>query len=254
MVDLIVPSLFLGSLLVPYVVLLFFRYAVPKRSGYYSYINEFLCTALWLCWCFELKAMNHYIESGLAVNAVAFAILTVQPMVYEEAFGNPCVVMVEYLKGLVPIAVAVRFLLLQLLAVPITIVTVYTAWFALSPLSLSHYHMLYEIQPNYLFSSKLVGALCEALVTFIAFVPVRFISPGFHLNVINSTYFVIIGQVIGPFTGAFFNPLPITAFSLFYYKQTWAELALVYWCGSAMGGILAFLALYRGQVIKSKIS
>ena len=229
-----------------------FRYIVSKNTSYYWLGDELLCTVLWLMWVFQLLVLNdHIVFSDIPETIVLFFLLVIQIPIYDGAYGNPCVLMLAYLKGNVKRTTAVGCLIAQMLAVPISIAIVHYMWITVSPLSDSHRLMLQNGRPSFLFSSKHIGILCEALVTFFAFVPERFMAAGTSRNLVNAAYFTIIGRIIGPFTGAFFNPLPITALSLLFYNQTWMELAIVYWGGSALGGIMAYLILFNQQNKKS---
>ena len=237
--------MFLGSLLLPCVLLLSFRYAIPRKSFYYTYINELLCTSLWLLWCFEVLVISHYAVSPLAVQVLVFLLIAIHPSLYDGALGNSCVLMVEWLQGNVKSRTAILLFISQLLAIPVTIATIYCLWSVLGTFSTSHDVMYQSGHGTFLLSSLPMGVACEALITFVAFVPVRFMDPGVLRDFVCAVYFTIVGNILGPFTGAFFNPLPITAFSFFFYNQTWAELATVYWLGSSVGGCLAYVVLFR---------
>lgn len=240
-----VPSMFLGSLLLPYVLLLSFRCVISRKSPYYAQINELFCTSLWLLWCFEILVISHYAVSQLAVQVLVFPLIALHPSLFDGAVGNPCVLMVEWLQGNIKSRSAILLFISQLLAIPFTIATVYYLWSVLGTFSTSHGVMYRSGRGTFLLSSLPMGVACEALITFVAFVPVRFMDPGVPRDFVCAVYFTIVGNILGPFTGAFFNPLPITAFSFFFYNQTWAELATVYWLGSTVGGCLAYVVLFR---------
>ncbi len=242
------PSLLVSCFLLPYILLESFRYVLSKETVYYRLGNELLCTVLWLVWCFQLQVLNdHIVFSDIPETIITFILLVVQVPIYNGAYGNPCVLMVDYCKGHIKRDTAISYFLIQLLAVPVSIGMVYYMWIIVSPLSNSHYFMLQNGRPSFLFSPKHIGILCEALITFIAFMPERFMAAGITRNLISALYHISIARIIGPFTGAFFNPLPITAFALFFFNQTWAELAIVYWSGSALGGITAYYFLFKQQ-------
>ena len=248
-----IPSTWFAlPLVAPYALILVFRALSSQSNIYHKYINEGLCTILWLSWCFELQVINRHISSFAVVQGITFILLWVQPRVFSGAFGNPCFLMVEYLRGNVKQKTALFLFIIQLVCVPVSMVMVYFFWWALSPFSDTHEDMFHYERGDFLFSSIPIGILCEGTVAFLAFVPPYFFKPGEVLYTVNALFYMSMGLLIGPFTGSFSNPLPITAFSFFFSKQTWMELMLVYWTGAVAGSSLGYTVLYKNQVKTTK--
>ena len=250
----VVPLWSLVSFLIVYLVVLLVRQICNQTNQYYKLINEIACTILWLAWCFEMQVVKNEHTQWMTL-VIAFIILVVQPQIYEDAFGNPCVLMVSYLRDKVSIQQALQLFLCQLISIPIATLLVCLIWYSLSPLSSAHPKMFEIDQDDFLHVGLPQGILCEALVTFIAFLPELFIKSGILLDLVCASNFIFLGLVFGKFTGACFNSLPITAMSIFFNRQSWTQLIFVYWIGPAIGGILAWRVLVsRNDVKKPKLA
>lgn len=246
------PFLFLLSLLSPYVAIICFRWLVTRNYRYYKYVNELMCTCTWLIWCLELQAMQNYLTTNaIIMQTLLFVLLMIFPRICNGAYANPCFLLVSYLQSHVNRHSAIMLLVMELLSVPISILVVYCIWSVISPYSISHKLVFSSDHSGFLFSSVPVGILLEAILTFISFIFIRVTEPTqYYRDLFNALYFITAGLIIGPFTGAFYNPLPITTLSIFFRKQSWAELAFVYWTGSAIGGVLAHYVLFGKSKMK----
>ena len=229
-------------LFIPVVLVFLFRRVWRKTDTYYSIFNECTCTLLWLVWCFEIHAVTLY-SNYLIHSLTLFLALLAQPLIYGGALTNPCVVIINYLRNKITRQQAIGLFVAELIAVPLSMGTVVLTWNALSELSPAHYDASLRAH-DFLKVHIILGVLSEAVVTFIAYIPQVYVKPGPLQNVICAMTFIGLEFLFGGFSGAFFNPLPITTFSIYYGKHTWAELLVVYWGGCMLGGILVWKILY----------
>ena len=228
--------------IVPVVLVFLFRRVWRKTDSYYSILNECICTLLWLVWCFEIHAVTLY-SNPVIHSLTLFLALLAQPLIYGGALTNPCVVIINYLRNKITGQQALSLFIAELIAVPLSMGTVVLTWNALSELSPAHYDASLRAH-DFLQVNFILGMLSEAAVTFIAYIPQVYVKHGPLQNVICATTFIGLELLFGAFSGAFFNPLPITTFSIYYGKHTWAELLVAYWGGSMLGGILVWRTLY----------
>lgn len=226
------------SFLFPIVLLLLVR-KVVRANSYYHVINECLCTVLWLLWCFEIHAVT--IHSNYTVHLlVLFVALVLQSIVYQEAVVNPAVLIVKSLQSNWPLKRTLSLLAAQLLAIPITMVTIVVVWKVLSIISHPHEHMSIFIPQDFLNVNAFEGFCIEALATFILSLSSLLVSKGVLLHVVSSINYLSMEYVFGSFSGAFCNPLSATIFCIFYQKHALVEICIVYWCGSITGALMAW--------------
>lgn len=228
------------SFLLPVILIILTRRLLSKSYTYYNMINESICTGLWLLWSFEIHAVTIY-TNQIVHSLVLFTALNILPYTLDGAFANPCSAVLKYFQKKLTQRNLQLMLVSQLVAIPISIVTIKIIWNMLSIFSLPHKDVYKE--GDYLTVSMLGGFLCEAIAIFIGMIPSILVSNKTALNVANALTMVILELIFGNLSGSFCNPLPITTFSIFYSRQSWIELIIVYWCGNITGTILAWKLL-----------
>jgi hypothetical protein len=244
MIDIIFFICSIVSFAIPVLLVLSIRYLL-KGSVYYSLANECACTVLWLCWSFEKFALSRHTNDVISL-AVFFIAMCIQPYVYSGALANTCGVAFQYLLDNMTLRKVLLVFMVELLAIPLSMILINVNWRSLSILSPLHSDVY--LHQNILSLGLMGGFVCEVFVSFMAHLPGRFIAPGPTCDVISAMNFTILEIIFARFTGACFNPLPVTAFSLYFNRHSWVELGVVYWMGGVTGTLLAWKLLFQSKL------
>lgn len=227
--------------IVPVVLVLLIRRLFPERDSlYYIIVNECGCSVLWLLWCFELKTICAHSNYSVGF-IVQLTLLTLQSTIYQGAVCNPAVLLARSLHNKWGLHKTLLLFAAQLMSLPISILFVIGEWKVLSFVSRSHEYMSADFVPkDFISVTPFEGFVIEGMGTFILSLPSLVISNGVLLDVASAVTYSLVEFVFGSLSGAFCNPLSATVFCLFYWKQSWLELLLIYWAGSVAGALMSW--------------
>lgn len=240
------PLWCLASIVLSAALVLFIRRSWRGTSSS-KYLNEFACTLLWLSWALE-RVIIGYHGNYITRVVVTFVMLIVQPYLFQEARGNPGVLLMDYLRGKLSMKRAVTLFAFELMAIPFSIVFTIGVWRVVEQVSSSHVSAHTISGSDFLQVSFLQGFHIEALGMFLILSPEYIIRGHTEQILFSATLLTVMDVAIGHLTGGFFNVLSLATFAVMYTKSSiWYELLLVYCGGSVVGVLAAWITFVKRQ-------